>query len=141
LWIGLLAVGTATIGACSGSLPVAIPQPNANPAGLFTKTFSSAGLTHHATLVHATAADPATRYYLLHVDLPTNQAFVVATNCTTGTVTIEDGPGAATGHCKGRERGGLEFCAGGKFDIVMMVSVRQTRKWGAAIYRTPPCDP
>ncbi len=35
----------------------------------------------------------------------------------------------------------IGFCVGGHFHITVDVTAKQSRKWGVAVYRTPPCNP
>ena len=116
---------------CSGT-----QHPNADATGLFPHEFSQRGfMDPGSTLVRATAAKATTTSYTFDVNLPENQAFALVANCTSGNVSAL----GASGRCHG-VGGVLGFCAGGHFHVTVKVSQGQSRKWGAAFYRTPPCD-
>jgi hypothetical protein len=132
--LAIIALGTASLvsSGCSGS-----QHPNADAAGLFPHDFSERGfMDPGSTLFRATAAQATTTSYTFDVDLPTNQAFALVANCTTGTVSAF----GASGPCHNGVGGMLGFCAGGHFHVTARVSQAQSRKWGVAFYRTPPCD-
>jgi hypothetical protein len=110
---------------------------NADPDGLFPQVYSERGfMDRGSTLFRATAATATTKSYSFDVTLPERQAFALVANCTSGEISAQ----GATGRCQDGVGGVLGFCAGGHFHISASVTEDQRRKWGVAVYRTPPCD-
>ena len=127
--VGLMAL---LVAGCSGD-----QHPNAPTTGLFPHAYSeTAFMDSGSTLFEATAVNAGSKSYTFDVTLPESQAFALVANCTSGKISVDLG---ATVSCQDGLAGLQGFCGGGQFHIKVSVDTDQTRRWGVAVYRTPPC--